>query len=419
MFMRILVVSQYFWPESFIINDMVRLLVEEGHEVEVLTGKPNYPDGNFFPGYASKGYQREIYDGNIVVHRVPLRPRKNGGTRNLILNYLSFVANGLFWSKKVLGKHDDPYDVIFAFALSPITSVIPAVYLKRRFKIPLVVWVQDLWPESLSATGFVTNKFALRAVGAMVRWIYSNCDRILVQSKRFFDPVSKFADPAKLEYYPNSYLEPDSEPEGGPGIPPAILRAMEQNFCVLFAGNIGTAQSVETIVGAARKLAHLQGCKIVMVGSGSMLAWVEQQKAEHGLDNLILAGRYPPSAMPQFFLRAQALLVTLKRDEIFAYTVPSKIQAYFCAGRPIIAALDGEGAQVVRDAQAGVVCSAEDVEGLCRSVEHMYRLSAVDLQEMAESGRRYFLEHFEMRSQTRELSRILAAVCDVSNVRQC
>ncbi|MNV72444.1 putative glycosyl transferase [compost metagenome] len=154
-----------------------------------------------------------------------------------------------------------------------------------------------------------------------------------------------------------------------------------------------------------------------MVGSGSMLGWVENQKKLHNLDNLVLAGRYPASEMPNFFRRAQALLVSLKREEIFGYTVPSKIQAYFAAGRPIIAALDGEGAQVVREAGAGLVCDAEDVPGLCGCIEQLYRMDAAARQELADAGRRYYLEHFEMRKQATELSRLLAAATEIYNAR--
>jgi glycosyltransferase involved in cell wall biosynthesis len=414
--MKILVVTQYFWPESFVVvNDLIHELAEQGHDVHVLTGKPNYPDGKIFPGYSSGGCQREMYGDKVTVIRVPLRARGNGGGKNMVLNYLSFVINAIRYSGKVI--QGEKYDVVFAIALSPITAVIPAVFLKRRLKAPLVVWVQDLWPESLSATGFIKNKSVLGAVGAMVRWIYSSCDRILVQSRGFFAPISRFADPAKLEYYPNSYREPESASEDESRIPPEILRMMDSNFCVLFAGNIGTAQAVETIVEAAKKLLHLPDFKLVMVGSGSMLGWVEKQKKQHNLDNLILAGRYPASEMPNFFRRAQVLLVSLKREEIFAYTVPSKIQAYFAAGRPIIAALDGEGAQVVREAGAGLVCGAEDVPGLCACVEQLYYMDAEARQGLADAGRRYFLEHFEMRKQAAELSRHLAAVSEIYNAR--
>lgn len=414
--MKILVVTQYFWPESFVVvNDLIHELARQGHDIHVLTGKPNYPDGQVFPGYAAGGFQQEVCGDNIKVSRVPLRARGSGGGKNMVLNYLSFVINGIRHSRKAV--KGEKYDVIFAIALSPITAVIPAMFLKKRLKTPLVVWVQDLWPESLSATGFIKNRHVLGAVGAMVRWIYSACDRILVQSRGFFAPVSRFADPKKLEYFPNSYLEPELAPEVESRIPPDILHVMETNFCVLFAGNIGTAQAVETIVEAARNLTHLPDCKLVLVGSGSMLAWVEKQKMHHKLDNLILAGRYPAREMPHFFRRAQALLVSLKREEIFSYTVPSKIQAYFAAGRPVIAALDGEGAQVVREAGAGVVCGAEDVPGLCGCIEQLYRMDAVQRQELADAGRRYFLEHFEMRKQATELSRLLTAAAEIYDMR--
>ena len=179
--MRLLIVSQYFWPESFIINDLAKVLVQQGHSVDVLTGKPNYPEGIIFKGYKYEGCESETFYEKINVFRVPLRPRKYGGAKNLFLNYLSFVFNGLrYFFKEVRGRN---YDVLFVFAMSPITMAIPAIYLKRKMKLHLALWVQDLWPESLSATGYVRNKLALRITAWIVRWIYSCADTLLVQSR--------------------------------------------------------------------------------------------------------------------------------------------------------------------------------------------------------------------------------------------
>lgn len=297
--------------------------------------------------------------------------------------------------------------MIFVFAPSPITSVIPAIYLKFRFKTHLAVWVQDLWPESLSATGFIRNPLALRMVGWLVRGIYACTDTLLVQSKAFTAPVSRYARPEKIVYCPNSYQDSPLQPATCTQVPIELLEQLEQKFCLVFAGNLGTAQSVETLVQAAEKLQHLPDCKLVLVGSGSMLGWIEEQKALRGLDNLILAGRFPPSEMPQFFSRAAGLLVTLKREEIFAYTIPSKVQAYLAAGRPVIAALDGEGARVIEEAGAGLSCPAEDSAGLARCIEQLFHMPAEEREKFGKSGREYFLANFEMARQSQRLVEIL------------
>lgn len=370
-----------------------------------MTGKPNYPEGNIFQGYIADGCVNEFYEQHIPVYRVPLRPRGSGGAKNLLLNYLSFVFSGLwFFPRAIKGRS---FDVVFVFTPSPITSVIPAIYLKWRLKSHLAVWVQDLWPESLSATGFIRNRIALRLVGWLVRGIYACADTLLVQSKAFIAPVSRYAREDKIIYYPNSHQDLPLQPTTDSQIPTELLAELERNFCLVFAGNLGTAQSVETLLQAAEKLKHLPGCKLVLVGSGSMIGWIEEQKVLRRLDNFILAGRFPPSEMPQFFSRAAGLLVTLKREEIFAYTIPSKVQAYLAAGRPVIAALDGEGARVIEEAGAGLSCAAEDSAGLARCIEQLFQMSPEARENLGRSGREYFLANFEMARQSQRLVEIL------------
>lgn len=412
--MKVLVVSQYFWPESFIINDLVKNLSAQGHVVKVLTGKPNYPDGVVFDGYSASGYQEENYGSSVSVCRAPLRPRGSSGAKNLLINYASYIVNGLkFYPNAVKGEN---FDVIFVFAPSPITSVIPAIYLKWKLRSHLTVWVQDLWPESLSATGFIKNKLALRVVGWLVKGIYTIVDTLLIPSMAFREPIARYANPDKVVYYPNSYQDvPPSIEETR--IPAQLLAEFDNNFCLVFAGNLGTAQSVETLVEVANKLRHLSEIRIVLVGSGSMLSWIESQKRSRELDNLILAGRFPVSEMPQFFSRAAGLLVTLKREEIFTYTIPSKIQAYLAAGRPIIAALDGEGARVVEEAGAGLTCPAQDAAGLARCIEHFYQMSPAERDKLGQAGRGYYLEHFEMSRQSRRLVEILESRINAGEAR--
>lgn len=403
--MKIALVTQYFWPESFSINDLVTTLVEQGHTVEVFTGKPNYPEGKVFSGYTAAGSTQEAYGPGITVHRAPLRPRGSGGAKNLLLNYLSFVFNGLrYFPKQAKGRD---FDVVFVFTLSPITSVIPAIYLKWKLKKPLAIWVLDLWPESLQATGFIQNKLILGAVGWMVRVIYAATDTILVQSQAFIPAVSRYARRSKIVFYANSYKEVASDATESTQIAPELLAELDNNFCIVFAGNLGTAQAVETLIDAAERLRSLPDFRLVLVGSGSMSDWLQQQKQQRGLDNVILAGRFPAQEMPHFFLRAQALLVSLKRAEIFAQTVPAKIQSYLAAGKPIIAALDGEGAQVVQDAGAGLACAAEDVDGLVSCIEQIYNMPVLDRAAMGKAGRAYFLENFEMGKQASRLAEIL------------
>lgn len=401
--MKILVLSQYFWPESFIINDIVRTLDEQGHEVVVATGKPNYPDGKIFEGYQAKGVQRDRYLDRIDVVRVPLWPRGAGGARNLVLNYLSFVLAGLFYLPWFLRKRE--FDAIVVFAPSPILQAIPAIALKWIKRARLALWVQDLWPESLAATGFVRNRHALRMVGWLVRGIYRCCDTLLVQSRAFVEPVARYAARDKIVYFPNSM---DSRRMSqAPALPEALADLMDKHFCVVFAGNLGTAQALDTLVEAACQLRDDAGMRLVLVGSGSRLAWLEAQKQALGLDNLVLAGRFPMEAMPAIFERSDVLLVSLSDQDIFAQTVPSKIQAYLAAGRPIAASLNGEGARVVMEAGAGLASPAEQPEALVHNLRQLRSMKAEAREQMGQAGRDYFDQHFEMSAQVQRLVQII------------
>ena len=391
--MKILIASQYYWPENFRINDIAKTLLEKGIEVEVLTGKPNYPRGEMFSGYRAWGCQRETHQG-ININRIPLLARGSGGMR-LALNYLSFIVSGLLFAPWMLRKKK--FDVIFIYAPSPILQAIPAIFLGWLKGCPVVLWVQDLWPESLSATGYVKNRFLLRMVETMVRYIYRHTDSILIQSEAFRVPVARLTrDADKIRYYPNAVET--TLPSSAPPSPEAdaLTKDIAQGFSVVFAGNLGTAQSVETIIDAAEKLRAHADVRFFLVGSGSRLDWLRLEIARRGLSNVILPGRFPPTAMPAFYAAASALLVSLSDEAIFAYTIPSKLQGYLAAGRPIIASLNGEGARVVAEANAGVGCAAGDAGALAAAVMHLRSLSQPERAVLGDNGRRYAAEHYSL-----------------------
>ena len=283
------------------------------------------------------------------------------------------------------------FDVIFVYALSPILQAIPAIFLAWLKGARTVLWVQDLWPESLSATGHVRNPHVLKAVEKVVRYIYRKMDLLLVQSEAFIAPVQAFAGGTPVVYYPNSVDDSFAAPSSDP-VP--VLPGLDAPFSVLFAGNIGTAQAVEVIVAAARLLKDHADISFVVVGDGSRRAWMQAQVAEHGLHNLHLPGRFPVETMPGLMQQASALLVTLTDQEIFRFTVPSKVQAYLAAGRPIIACLNGEGARLVESARAGLTVPAEDGAALAEAVLRLYRLDADERAAMGRRGAEYHVTHF-------------------------
>lgn len=387
--MRVLVVSQYFSPESFRINDVVKSLSEKKLTVDVLTGKPNYPDGEIFSGYSVLGTSKEKWN-DTSIYRVPLIPRGNKSGLRLIINYFSFVFFGLVVGPWLLRKKR--YDVIFVYGVSPILKAIPAIYLAWLKKCPSIIWVQDLWPESIVATGYVRNKRITNMVGKLVRWIYSHTDLLLVQSRAFVDSVTAMAPDKKVLYYPNSV---DSSFTQAPSINIPEIPALDSGFSVLFAGNIGTAQSVEGIIEAASLLKDYSDINFVVVGSGSRLAWMEEQIEKRQLLNVHLPGRFPIEMMPGFMQKASALLVSLTDQPIFNITVPNKVQAYMASGRPILAYLNGEGARVVTEAQAGLAIPAEDAKALSNAVLELYKMSDAQRDKLGKNGRAYYNEHYD------------------------
>jgi glycosyltransferase involved in cell wall biosynthesis len=323
------------------------------------------------------------------INRIPLRARGGGGWR-LALNYLSFVVSGLLFAPWMLRKNR--FDVIFIYALSPILQAIPAIFLGWLKGCPVVLWVQDLWPESLSATGHVRNRTVLKLVEQVVRFIYCHADLLLVQSQAFMGPVAALTKNTPVVYHPNSVDDTFATPATDETPP---VEGLGEGFSVMFAGNIGAAQAVGVIVAAASLLREYADIHFVVLGDGSSREWMLKEVRQRELTNLHLPGRFPVETMPGFMQKASALLVTLADQPIFAATVPNKVQAYLASGRPIIACLNGEGARLVVEAKAGLATPAEDASALANTILHLYRQSPAERDIMGYNGRRYYQEHFD------------------------
>ncbi len=389
--MNLLIVSQYFWPENFPINDLARGLRQRGHDITVLTGIPNYPEGRFYPGYRAFPIRREQHEG-IKIVRVPMVPKGRGSALRMLLYYWSLA---LFACLLVPISFRRRVDLVFVYQPSPITVGLPALVLKAMEKTPVWIWVQDLWPETLAGTGMVRSAFLLKLTDLLVRWIYSNCDRVLVQSQEFVPRMLKKGVPReRIRFFPNSapelYKRTVVESDA------SERNLMPQGFRVLFAGNIGRAQDIPTILSAAEKLKQEREIHWVILGDGPMRPWAEERIRARGLEKtVLLLGRYPEQAMPRFFSLADVLLVTLKKDPVFAITIPSKLQSYLACGKPIVAALDGEGARVIGESGGGVAVPAGDADALAEVVLKMFGMPKSDLESMGRHSREYSERHFE------------------------
>jgi glycosyltransferase involved in cell wall biosynthesis len=398
--MKILLISQYFYPENFKINDLIFSLKERGHEITVLTGKPNYPKGDFFDGYSWNSSDLEIIN-DIPVFRTNLFPRGNGGAVSLFLNYISFAILSLFKIRKIKG----PFDVIFVYQTSPVTVGIPAVFAKKLFKAPIYFWVQDLWPESLKAAGGIKNLYILSFFNSLTKWIYNNSRKVLIQSNGFREYIlNQGITDDKIIFYPNlteSFYKPVKEVKE--------YQEFFQNefFNIVFAGNIGEAQSFKTIIGAIDNIKELP-VKVIVIGDGrykeTALRLIKEKDLESHFNFI---GSFPPTEMPKFFSQADALLVSLKKNKIFSLTIPAKIQSYLACGKPVIASLDGVGAKIITDANCGVVSPAENTLLLSEKTRELMTLDKSKYHEMGLNARAYYEKAFDRTALLEKLEVIL------------
>lgn len=389
--MRLLIVTQYFWPEAFRVNDLALGLKSLGHEVEVLTGLPNYPQGSLFPNYGWLRPASEDFEGIRVV-RVPMVTRGRSKGLRLALNYLSFaIMASLLGPLRCRGR----FDAVLIFQPSPVTIGLPGLLMSAISKAPALIWIQDLWPDTLEAMGFRRSGLPLRIAAWLSDFVHRRCDRVLAQSRAYIPRLeARGVPPSRIAYLPNwaeAFYRPPS-PQDNVADPMAQIRG----FRVVFAGNIGSAQAFETIIAAARQLQHVEDLHWVVLGDGNMKAWLEAEIARHGLGpRFHLLGRRPPEDMPAYFAHADALLVTLRSDPVFSLTIPSKIQSYLACAKPVVAALDGEGAAIMRECGAGAVCSAEDASGLADAVLAVHRMTPQERAACGMRGRKYYEDNFE------------------------
>lgn len=400
--MRILVVSQYFWPENFRINDLVAELGRRGHTVTVLTGEPNYPGGTIFPEFKTNRANFDQYERSEVV-RVKLLPRGHGGLR-LMLNYLSFCFFASIAGPWMLRGRS--FDAIFVFQPSPITVGVPAIILKWFKRAPIAFWVLDLWPQSLEAVGAVRSKFVLALVDGLVRFVYSQSDMILAQSKSFVEAISRqIKDPARIVYFP-SWAEPSPSIDDAEPAPEVPRR--DDLFTVVFTGNVGEAQDFSAILVAAEALRE-EPVRWVVVGDGRKSAWLAEEIKARGLGaQILMAGRHELNRMPSFLRLGDALLVSLRDEPIFALTIPGKLQTYLSAGRPILAMLNGEGAELVRSAGAGIAVAAGDGLGLAGAIGRMMSMDKSDRLNMGQNGRACLAMQFNRDKLIDDLEQRLA-----------
>jgi len=400
--MKILFVSQYFYPESFRGNDIVFDFVKRGHEVTVLTAKPNYPNGRFYEGYNFFNKRTEYINGAKII-RTPIIPRGNGNALRLLLNYTSFIIFSFF---TVQFRIRTSFDVIFVQQLSPVTMALPAIRIKRKQKIPLCLWVLDLWPESVTAASNIKNHRIIAWLNKLVKFIYKNSDKILVSSAFFSNSISEKINIDKNEiiHFPNwaediftTPLQSDIE-----------LPSFPNGFNIMFAGNLGEAQDFESILKAAEiTQKEVPSINWIFVGDGRKASWIRKELSNRNLNNIYLLGRYPIETMPIFFEKADAMLVSLKDEPIFSLTVPAKIQAYMASGKIILGMFNGEGAEIIRIADCGFAVPAGGYSELAKHALILSQLNDMERIRIEQNAYTYYKNNFDKNDLFDKLEAIL------------
>ncbi|MGE8101775.1 glycosyltransferase family 4 protein [Pseudomonas fluorescens] len=400
MAVRVLLLTQWFDPEpTFKGLVFARELVRQGFDVEVVTGFPNYPGGKIYPGFKMRLIQRELIDG-VRVTRLPLYPSHGQSGAGRIANYVSFAATslfyGLFFSKRA--------DVIYAYH-PPLTVGIVATIIRFFRRIPVVYDIQDLWPDTLRATGMFANEKALNLVSKVCNYVYKNVDQLVVLSPGFKRLLTERGVPeSKIEIIYNWCAE-DLLVSSGNQLPANFPDP--SRFRVLFAGNMGKAQALDSVLDAANLLQERSiDLVFVFLGGGVEVERLKQKAEANGLRNVVFLPSVPMSDVGSYLANADALLVHLKKDPLFTVTIPSKTQAYMAVGKPLLMAVDGDAADLVRLSGCGLVAESENPESLAAAVQSLHLAGDQSRNEMAEKGRFYYRDNLSLSEGVRRFADI-------------
>jgi len=397
---HMLVISQYFHPEQFRINDMATEWVKRGYKVTVLTGIPNYPMGKFFDGYSWTKKRHEMWNGMEII-RIPLIARGHSPI-GMVLNYFSFVISGWFWNR--FNKVDA--DIVFSFEVSPMTQVKVGCGYARKHKVPHFAYIQDLWPENVEVITGIHNKAIIGPIDRMVDKIYKQLDRIFVTSPSFVEAVVNRkvpVDKKKVHYWPQ-YAEEFYRPMERRPIPEI---ENDGSFKIAFTGAIGYAQGLDVLPRTAELLKE-ENVKFVIVGDGRYQAEFEKEIKDRGVgDKFILIPRQPAERIPEILSNCDAGFISFMDTELFEKTIPAKLQSYMACGMPILAAAKGETERVVNEAVCGFCSPIGDEKGLAEAVRS---LMSANLESMKRNSRKYFEEHFDKQMLMDQMDEHFAAV---------
>ena len=384
--MKILVITQYYYPEPFKIHEICEELVGRGNEVTVVTGLPNYPSGELYEGYSNSLKWNEKINGVNII-RTPIHLRGKSSV-SLIMNYLSYPLKAI----KALKDLKTNFDIIFVYQLSPVLMIFPAIYYKRKHGTSIYTYCLDLWPESLKVLKLKDNNPIYKLIGGLSNFIYSKCDFISVTSPAFIKYLNETnkVDQGKIDFIPqhgeNLFLKVNNY-------------CPNEKLIITFAGNIGKAQDLSTLVNAVSLLSerYLRKLEVIILGDGSYLEQLEQQIKKKELTDVIkLEGRKKLEDLIPYYTKTSLFYISLEKGSQIGNTIPSKLQTYMSAGRGIIGSIDGVTKSIVHEANAGIICEAGDYRELAHVIMNMIDEDKKVLLEYGKSSRKYFIENFTL-----------------------
>ena len=386
---RLLIITQHFWPEQFTINQVVKILKVK-YTVDVFTCKPNYPSGNFFAGYSffSKSFQK--YNG-IDIYRCPVLPRKNASNLNLLINYLSFVFFSIIWLPVFFFKK---YDYILIYQTTPVTTSISGIILSKIKNIPLILWIQDLWPDTVKATGHVKNKLIYKMISIISNGIYKSSDIIATQSESIKKIVKNRFKNKKIFYLPNVVIENKKKSDLNKF---KIKNKLKKTINILFTGNTGVAQNLEFILKIAKKILNMNKFKkirFLIVGGGSNLNKLKKIKDDLRLSNVTFFGHIKSNEMQKYFYLGDYFLLTIKKKKIFLNTIPNKFINYLYIGKPIISCTNGDISSIINNYRCGLSCKPDSVNDFKKILNKILKIKKKEYNRMSINSKKYYNDNF-------------------------
>lgn len=380
---KILIVTEYFYPEEFKINEIAIEWKKKGYDVDVLTQNPTYPLGKVFDGHKNRWFSKEIYN-EVTLYKVKAVSGYKTSLFKKLLKYFSFMILGSIVSLKI-GKR---YDYVFGFDVGALTGMVPAILLKQFYKKPVTLWIQDVWPDSVYAYGFRKSKVLELFLNMFVRYVYRHTSNFAISAKGFEQKILPYLDDNKeIIYAPNwaDYLNKDLEKFSfGDG--------NKTHFT--FAGNIGTVQNLDNVIDAFGKLDNefLIKAQLNIIGDGSYLEKLKTKVENNKYKNIVFWGRKPREEIYKYLEASSFLIVSLVNKEIFSLTVPAKTQTYIATAKPIVAIINGEAANIIKENELGLVCSPDNIEEI--------KSTFIDAIQSSEERRKMYIKNSELLTNT-------------------